>query len=457
MRIHFIAVGGAAMHNLALVLHDRGFEVTGSDDEIFEPSKSRLRKAGLLPRRLGWDENRISQNLDAVILGMHARADNPEVARARALGVRIYSFPEYLCEQAAGKKRIVIGGSHGKTTITGMIMHVLKATGFDFDYMVGARIPGFTRMVRLSETAPLALFEGDEYLSSAIDRRPKFLLYQPHIGLISGIAWDHINVFPSAEEYLRQFRLFISTIPGNGALIYNAEDEQLLELLSSLQNPPHLIPYRTPAFQIRGGRFYLQTGREELALRVIGRHNMQNAAAARVVCNQLGVADGDFYQALSNFRGADRRLQILLEKDSTLVYWDFAHAPSKVRASTTAVKEAAPARRLVVCLELHTFSSLNAEFLTQYNGTLSSADEAVVYFDPDTLKQKRLQPLSPQWIRQSFGTDRLTVINDTKNLSEYLCHLDWAETNLLLMSSGHFSGLDMKSLLQDCITVKGKK
>ncbi|HUV13945.1 MAG TPA: Mur ligase family protein [Acidobacteriota bacterium] len=452
MKVHFISIGGAAMHNLALALHKKGVHVTGSDDEIFEPSRSRLAAAGLLPKHEGWDASRITADLEAVILGMHARADNPELLAAQKLNLRIYSFPEYLFEQTKQKQRVVIGGSHGKTTITSMILHVLHSLGSTFDYLVGAQIEGFETMVGLSDNSETAVFEGDEYLSSALDRRPKFHLYRPHIGVISGIAWDHANVFPSPDVYARQFRLFVESFEKGGQLIFFGEDPELSAIAASARDDLGKTSYETHPYEVRDGQFHLLTGSESIPLQIFGKHNMQNLSAAKAVCLQLGVSADDFYACIRSFKGAARRLQTLSKVRNTCVFLDFAHSPSKVAATTAAVKELFPHRRLVACLELHTFSSLSPDFIREYRSTLDFADEPIVFVDPEAVQQKRLPPLSKAQIQEAFANQNLLVFSDKDELLLHLSIQSWDDSNLLLMSSGSFSGVDVKSLAQQLVT-----
>ena len=449
MKVHFIAIGGAVMHNLAIALHKKGYVVTGSDDEIFEPSRSRLDKYGLLPDDTGWKAGRIKPDLDAVILGMHAREGNPELEKALSLGIPVTSFPEYLFEQTKNKKRIVIGGSHGKTTITSMVMHVLKTHDIRFDYMVGSQIEGFETMVGLSDDSGIAVFEGDEYLSSALDRRPKFHLYKPNIALISGIAWDHMNVFPEYETYLDQFRIFIEKIEAGGTLIYCSDDPELVKLVKSSSRGLTHIPYGEHPHEIRNERTYLQTGNGEYFLPVFGRHNMQNINGARIVCNTLGINDDMFYRAIQSFSGARKRMQLLTKNQSTSVYLDFAHAPSKVKATSQAMKEQFPGRKLVAVLELHTYSSLNEKFLPQYRDSLNAADTAMVYFSPKTLEHKKLPPLTADQVRKVFGRADLQVYNEADLLLQNLRNRDWNNQNLLIMTSGNFDGQDLEGLARD--------
>ncbi|MGE4585866.1 MAG: UDP-N-acetylmuramate--L-alanine ligase [Mangrovibacterium sp.] len=450
MRIHFIAIGGSAMHNLAIALHQKGYTVTGSDDEIFEPSKSRLACCGLLPEDEGWHPEKLSTRLDAVILGMHARADNPELLRARQIGLRIYSYPEYLYEQTKNKTRVVIGGSHGKTTITAMVMHVLKQNGIDFDYMVGAGLEGFETMVSLRENTRIAVFEGDEYLSSPVDTRPKFHLYHPHIALLSGIAWDHINVFPTFAGYLEQFRLFAEKIEENGTLIWYKDDEHLEQLAARLRPDIRSLPYREQPAIVEEGRTCLLNGNRRIPLQVFGDHNLQNIAGARLVCRQLDISDRPFYRAIGSFRGAARRLEVLAANTHGTVFYDFAHSPSKLKATTEAVKKQFPGRRLTAVMELHTFSSLKKEFLPQYAGTMEQADEAIVCYNPHTLEHKKLDPITPEEVSMAFGKKGLQVLTDPKKLTARLLQEDWKDHNLLIMSSGNLLGINLKELAARC-------
>lgn len=442
MRIHFIAIGGSAMHNLAIALHQKGYVITGSDDEIFEPSKSRLAGYGLLPEQEGWDPDRISPDLDAVILGMHARENNPELQRARELGLKIFSYPEFLYEQTRIKTRVVIGGSHGKTTITSMIMHVLRENHIAFDYMVGAQLEGFETMVGLSESAQIAVFEGDEYLSSPTDRRPKFHLYHPHIAVLSGIAWDHINVFPTFEGYVEQFRIFARLIEPGGTLCYYDEDPLLREIAAE-QHHIRTEGYNIHPYITEDHTTYLKAGEREIRLKIFGEHNLQNISAAQSVCLALGVTNEQFYRAIRTFSGAARRLEVLSANDQTTVFRDFAHSPSKLQATTRAVKQQFPGRRLVACMELHTFSSLKKEFLPHYNQCMEEADLAFVYYNPHTVEHKKLEPISPEIISAGFQKRGLQVLTDSGELFDHLEKMDWKEANLLLMSSGNFDGKDL--------------
>lgn len=436
------------MHNLAIALKDKGYAITGSDDEIFEPSRSRLERHGLLPNQIGWFPEKVDNSFDAVVLGMHARADNPELARAKELGIKIYSYPEYLYEQTKDKTRVVIGGSHGKTTITSMIMHVLREAGMKFDYMVGAQIEGFDNMVGLSEETSIAIFEGDEYLTSPIDLRPKFHLYRPHIAVISGIAWDHVNVFPTFEIYREQFSKFVETIERNGHLIFYANDSHVEQVIKATSQSVSQTVYDAHPYFVNLDKTFLKTDAGDVGLKIFGRHNMENISAAQQVCKLLGVSDNDFYKAISTFNGAAKRLQLISSGETSDVFLDFAHAPSKVLATVRAIKEAYPFRKLVACLELHTFSSLSPEFLEEYNGTLAAANTPIVYFNPNTLEHKKLPPLELDLVKAKFNNDNLLVFNQPDELFRFLKSSFWDNTNLLLMSSGNFSGLDISSLAE---------
>lgn len=454
-RVHFIAIGGAAMHNLALALSKKkDYEITGSDDEIFEPSYSRLKEKGLLPEKMGWFPERIHSNLNAVILGMHAREDNPELLRAKELGVKIYSFPEYLYLQTRSKTRIVVGGSHGKTTTTAMILYVLKKLKIKADYMVGAQIEGFENMVSLSYEARIAVFEGDEYLTSPIDRRPKFHVYKPHIGIITGIAWDHINVFPTFEIYVDQFRQFVKLMEIQGRFIYFDGDENLRNIASETESSRRDIvsfAYNTPKYEIRNGITYVQTRKGEVALKIFGEHNLQNMEAARLACKQVGVLDEDFYVAIADFSGASNRLQKITETEHAVAYKDFAHSPSKLKATVEAVRKQYPERKLIACMELHTFSSLTEEFLPQYEGSMKKADTAFVYYNPEVIEHKKLKSISPEEVKNAFGGNNLQVFTDRNELEKALQAENFENSALLFMSSGNFSGINIVEFAQELL------
>ncbi|NLP58794.1 UDP-N-acetylmuramate--L-alanine ligase [Lutibacter sp. B1] len=442
MNIHFIAIGGSAMHNLALALHEKGYIVTGSDDAIFEPSKSRLKAKGLLPNEFGWFAENITSNIDAVVLGMHAKADNPELLRAQELGLKIYSYPEFLYEQSKNKTRVVIGGSHGKTTITSMILHVLNYHGINVDYMVGAQLEGFDTMVHLTEENEFIVLEGDEYLSSPIDLRPKFHLYKPNIALLSGIAWDHINVFPTFENYVEQFSIFIESITNGGILVYNEEDITVKNIVEKANNPIKKYPYKAPNYKIIDGTTFIETSFGDMPLEIFGKHNLQNLAGAKWICQHMGVDEDEFFEAISAFKGASKRLEKIAENISTVVFKDFAHSPSKVAATTNAVKNQYKDRNVLACLELHTYSSLNADFLKEYQGALDNTDVAVVFYSPDAVEIKRLEKITEQQIKNAFKRDDLIVYTNPDKFKQFLFNQKLDNTVLLLMSSGNYGGLD---------------
>ena len=446
MRIHFIAIGGSAMHNLAIALHNKGEHVTGSDDEIFDPSRSRLAAKGLLPEQYGWFEDNISSDIDAVILGMHAKQDNIELLRAKALGLTIYSYPEFLYEQSKNKTRVVIGGSHGKTTITSMILHVMHYHDKEVDYMVGAQLEGFDTMVHLTKENDFIVLEGDEYLSSAIDRRPKFHLYKPNIALLSGIAWDHINVFPTFDNYVEQFRIFLSQITHGGAIVYNQEDIEVKQVVETAQNQIKKYPYQTPRHSVENGDTLLDTEDGPMPIEVFGKHNLNNLEGARWICQLMGVQQEDFYEAIATFKGASKRLEKIGQGPTSIAYKDFAHSPSKVRATTQALKSQYPERSLLACLELHTYSSLNPEFLSEYKGALDGADKAVVFYSPKAVKIKKLDAVSSAQILNAFQREDLLVFTDPAAFQDYLFEQDFNNTSLLLMSSGDYGGLDFEKV-----------
>jgi UDP-N-acetylmuramate: L-alanyl-gamma-D-glutamyl-meso-diaminopimelate ligase len=450
MRIHFISIGGSAMHNLAIALHKKGYQVSGSDDEIFEPSKSRLTKYNILPKQIGWDENIITKELDAVILGMHAKPDNPELQAAQAMGLKIYSYPEYVYEQSKNKKRIIVAGSHGKTSITSMVLHVLKHQKTDFDYLVGAQLEGFETMVRLSD-APIIVIEGDEYLSSPIDRKPKFLWYKPHVAVISGIAWDHINVFPTFENYVKQFELFLSSMEQNSTLIYYQGDEILKNLATKKSNELKLIPYNTHKHEIIKGKTILKAEKQNYEVYVFGDHNLQNLQAAYHICSEIAVSAEDFYQAIQTFKGASKRLECIAKSEKLIVFKDYAHSPSKLKATTAAVKKQFPDRKLTACMELHTFSSLNKQFLAEYAGSMSEADEAYVYYNPKTIAHKGLTPISANEVEQAFSPSKVKVFDQSQDITHALKSKEWNHSVLLLMTSGNFDGVNLNEFGESLI------
>lgn len=434
------------MHNLALALHNKGYKVTGSDDEIFEPSKTRLADKGLLPSAYGWFPEKIHTMLDAVVLGMHAKADNPELVKAQSLGLTIYSYPEFLYEQSKNKTRVVIGGSHGKTTITSMILHVMHYHEKDVDYMVGAQLEGFDVMVKLTEHNDFMVLEGDEYLSSPIDRRPKFHLYKPNIALLSGIAWDHINVFPTYENYVEQFKIFVDSIVKGGSITYNEEDQEVKKVVETSDNTIRKLPYHTPVYTVEDGQTLLETPEGPLPIEVFGKHNLNNLAGAKWICQHMGIDEDDFYEAISTFKGASKRLEKIAENKTSVAYKDFAHSPSKVEATTKAVKEQYSDRTLLACLELHTYSSLNAEFLKEYKGALDVADVAVVFYSPHAVEIKKLEEVTHEQIANAFERDDLIIYTSPDDFKEFLFSQNFDKKALLLMSSGNYGGLNFDDL-----------
>ena len=446
MNIHFIAIGGSAMHNLAIALHNKGYQVTGSDDTIHDPSKSRLEKKGLLPKEFGWFPEKITEQLDVIILGMHAKKDNPELIQAQDMGLKIYSYPEFLYEQSKDKTRVVIGGSHGKTTITSMILHVLDYNDMEVDYMVGAQLEGFETMVHLTKENEFMVLEGDEYLSSPIDRRPKFHLYKPNIALLSGIAWDHINVFPTFEGYVNQFRIFTDSLTDGGIMVYNEEDTILKEVVESSTHSIKKYEYSTPVYQIDDGVTYIDTPDGLMPLEIFGDHNLQNLAGAKWVCQHMGIDEEDFYEAIASFKGASKRLEKIAESSETVIYKDFAHSPSKVKATTEAVKKQYAQRDVIACLELHTYSSLNTEFLAEYKGALDKADKAVVFYSPHAVKIKQLDSVSEQQISNAFQRDDLIIFTNPTEFKEFLFSQKLDQSAVVLMSSGNYGGLDFEEV-----------
>ena len=445
MNVHFIAIGGSAMHNLAIALSRKGAIVTGSDDEIFEPSRTRLENQGILPSKIGWNEANIHADLNAVILGMHARIDNPELIKAKELNLPIYSYPEYLFEQSKDKIRVVIGGSHGKTTITSMLLHAINKLGINVDYMVGAQLEGYDCMVKLSDDAKYMILEGDEYLSSPIDRRPKFHLYQPNIAIISGIAWDHINVFPTFENYIEQFDIFCSLIDEKGLLIYNEEDEEVNKLGEKYHSKIKTLPYSTPNFEPNDNGTTLHFEGNDFNLQIFGSHNLQNLMGAMRLGEAIVIKPFDFFTSMKDFTGAGKRLQKVTESNSFVLFKDFAHSPSKLKATTNAVKHQYPNRKVVACMELHTFSSLKKEFLPHYKDAMTKADVAVVYFSPEVVKHKKLEPISKELVEAGFGGNVL-VMNETQEVLDFIHVQKWDNSVLLMMSSGNFDGIDYDKL-----------
>lgn len=451
-KVHFVAIGGSVMHNLAINLNELGYQVSGSDDSIFDPAASKLQEAGLFPTDIGWDPNKITKDIDLVIVGMHARKDNPEVQKALELGISVLSFPEFIRLNSQDKQRIVIGGSHGKTTITAMIMHVMREAGKQFDYLVGADVEGFPISVRLSDNAPIIIIEGDEYFSSAIQSKPKFLVYEHHLGLISGVRWDHINVFPTIEAYVRAFEDFADATPKGGMLVFNEDDDIATVIGRKERDDVFPIEYGIHPHKILDGKTYLITKENgEVPLDIFGEHNLSNLSAARAVCKQLAIDDHVFYRAISTFKGAKKRLELILEKNGHFVFKDYAHSPSKLQATTKAVKEQFPDKKLIACMELHTFSSLDKEFISQYENSFAAADLPIIFLDPEVLQRKGEASLDPSLLKNSFGREDLEVFTDPQSLESYLRNQDFENANLLLMSSGNFGGMDLKTLANSLI------
>jgi UDP-N-acetylmuramate: L-alanyl-gamma-D-glutamyl-meso-diaminopimelate ligase len=446
LKIHFIAIGGSVMHNLAIALKEAGHDVSGSDDEIFEPSRSALTKHNLLPKKDGWQPEKLDQSIDIVMLGMHASKENPELLRAQQLGLKILSFPEFIYEHSKDKQRVVIAGSHGKTTITAIIIHVLTYFNRKFDYVIGARVRGIENTVKLSD-APIIIIEGDEYLASALDPTPKFLKYQHHIGLISGIAWDHANVFPSEEEYVKQFDLFADQTPKGGIIVYCEQDSMALIIGKKERSDVSEIAYKSHSHTSdNNGHFFLTEGKDKYPIKLFGSHNYQNISGAKEVLKKIGITNEEFFKAISSFQGASGRLEVIGENTLATVYKDFAHAPSKVKATVKAVKEIHPSRDLLACVELHTFSSLNKKFLPQYKDSLKNAQIPVVYFNPEKLRAKKLELLSETDIKGAFANQNIKVFDDAKQLEQFISDQTWRNKNLLMMSSGNFGGIDISKL-----------
>lgn len=446
-KVHFIAIGGSVMSNLAIALHKNGIKVSGSDDKVYDPAKSALEAAGLLPTSLGWNKNNIDDSLDAVILGMHAKADNPELLKAKALGIKVYSYPDFIYEKSKNKQRVVICGSHGKTTITAMIVHVLKYHNREFDFVIGARINGMDQTIQLSD-APLIIIEGDEYLTSPIDRVPKFLKYHHHIALVSGIAWDHINVYPTLDSYVEQFELLADATPKAGTLIYNEEDDMTSVICKKERFDVKTESYSTPKYKIKDGQFIIKSEHEKIPLKIFGKHNMQNLNGAKTLLARIGITDDQFYEAIGSFEGTQKRNNLLAQNDTVSIYEDFAHAPSKLKATVDALKELHPERKLTACFELHTFSSLNKAFLKHYKNTFNSPETAIVFINKKNLSQKDLPEISQEEIRKNFHRKDVEVIDNAAELSSLLSNKSWDNEDLIFMSSGNFDGLDIKQLAE---------
>ena len=449
MRVHFIAIGGSAMHNLAIALKLKGYYVTGSDDNIFEPSKSRLEKYGLYPVKLGWDPLKISSEIDFIILGMHAKIDNPELLECQKNNLKIYSYPEFIYEFSKEKTRVVIGGSHGKTSITSIILHVLNKCDIKVDYMVGAQLSGFETMVHLTDENEFIVLEGDEYLSSPIDKRPKFHIYKPNIALISGISWDHINVFPSEEIYRIQFVKFIETIVDGGVLVYNELDQKVKEIVESTEKSIRKLEYSIPKHTIENGKTFLISEEGRIPIEIFGQHNLNNIGGAKLVCQLMGVHEQNFNESLVSFKGADKRLEPILKLSDRIIFKDFAHSPSKVIATTDALKEQFGERKLIAVLELHTFSSLNKQFVINYKDSLKSADLSILFYNPSVVSQKKLENLDPDFLKSAFNDQDLNIFTESNELQDFLLKQNFEETNLVIMSSGNFAFIDLNQLVKE--------
>lgn len=450
-KVHFIAIGGSIMHNLAIALHQKGYQVTGSDDQIFSPSKERLDQHNLLPTQMGWDAHKITADLDEIVLGMHAKQDNPELLKAKELGLKIFSFPEYIYNESKNKQRICICGSHGKTTITSMVMHVLNYWKRPFDYAVGAQLDGFETMVKLDDNSPFIIIEGDEYLSSPTDLTPKFLRYQHHICSISGIAWDHVNVFPTFDHYVEQFEKLCQATPRSGTIIYNEEDKLVKKIAKATEGDLVKFSYKTPSFKIKNGITTVRIGDLKVELEIFGEHNLSNLACAHTICSRLSVNDRQFAEAIKTYKGANKRLDLVTKNEETNIYLDFAHAPSKVKATVQAVKEQFSKRKLITVLELHTFSSLDTKFISEYKDTLKLSDFPYVFIDPKVLAKKGLGEISQAQIKGFFKNPKIRLLTSSDELKTQLSALDLSSKNVLFMSSGNFDGLDIAQFSSELI------
>ncbi|WP_156309281.1 UDP-N-acetylmuramate--L-alanine ligase [Sphingobacterium endophyticum] len=447
MRIHFIAIGGSIMHNLAINLAEQGHQVTGSDDQIVEPSKSQLKEAGLLPKELGWFPEKITEDIDAVILGMHADENNPELQKAKELGIRIYSFPEFVYEQSSEKTRVVIAGTYGKTTITSMIMHVLKKLGRNFDYLVGAQLEGFDKLLQLSPENNLIIIEGDEYYASAMNKQSKFLKYKPNIALISGVDWDHFKTVISQEDYFKQFEDFIRTIVPKGTLIYNKDDKNTREVVErTMDIKINRHGYKLPEYSINKGITYVQVGEHNIPLKVFGKHNLSNISGAFTVCEWLGVKRDEFYAAIQDFRSSIRYLEFVASQNGSVVYQDFAHTPGKLRSSIHAVKEQFPNQALVTIIELNGYDSLDSEFITEYANSMNESDFAVVFVNTSLIKEKNIALDNLIWrLNEAFNHPAFQVITQMAELEDFLETFKSNGYNLLFMSSNNYNGVNMTS------------
>lgn len=447
MRVHFIAIGGSVMHNLAVNLADQGHQVTGSDDQIVEPSKSRLQKVGLLPEKLGWFPEKITEDLDAIILGMHAAADNPEVKRAEELGIKIYSYPEFVYQQSEDKIRVVIAGTYGKTTITSMVMHVLKKLNREFDYLVGAQLEGFGSLVKLTAHSPVIIIEGDEYYASALDYQSKFLYYKPNIALISGVEWDSFRTHIEEERYYDQFRSFITTIVPRGTLIYNKDSKHLVDIVEETKECKiNRHGYKMPEYTINKGVTYLDLGETKIPLKVFGKHNLSNIMGAYTVCEWLGVKRDEFYEAIQDFKSSIRYLEFVAGTDTSVVYQDFAHSPAKLRSSIHAIKEQFPYQALVTIIELNAYDVIEDDKFYAYENTMQGSDHAVAFVNLENVKNLNINVTDLEAkLEKVFNHPSFRVITSVAVLGDFLESFKSNGHNLLFMSSNSHSGVNMAS------------
>lgn len=437
MRIHFIAIGGAIMHNLAIDLHKNGHTISGSDDQIFEPSFSKLKKYSLMPKNLGWNADFITDEIDLIILGMHAKEDNLELKKALELGLKIQSFPEFVASQITDKKRVAIAGSHGKTSTTAMLMHILKDNNFEFDYLVGSELPGYESMVKLSN-APLIVIEADEYLSSKLDQRPKFLWYKPQLSVITGIAWDHINVFPTFELYKKAFTDFIDSHQADSSIFFYQFDEELSKIINN--STYKCRPYTELTAKNQGQySIVLDNNEEEYYFPFFGNHFLQNASAAIHLAMELGLNQKDIYKALESFPGSAKRLELVWANDQLFIYRDFAHSPSKVMATIKAFSRQFKDYQVFFVFEPHTFSSQQIDFIQHYNKCFEDLN-AYIFMDKKAFALKNKPMLSGPDIENAFGTN--SILNSATELMKEIRKSSQKskKTVWVLMSSGNMGG-----------------
>lgn len=444
MRIHCISHWWRVTSSLAIQLKLLGHNVTGHDDEIYEPSKSALAQHGLLPQHEWWDADSVTSDIDMIVLGMHASADNPELLRAKELGLMIKSYPEVIYEFSKNKMRVVIAGSHGKTTTTSMVMHVLKHNGISFDWVVGGIVPGFDTMVSLDDNHKIIIIEWDEYPDGKINMTAKMLLYKHNIGILNGIAWDHITTYPTFDSYLLPFQTFVDQTPTDGFLGYYQDDQEVTNIMEHTDTQAQTVWYTVHPHIIRDGITYLQTPQWEVKLSIFWAHNCINISAAKLVCNQLDLSDEQFYAAIWSFTGAGNRLQLIHQDDAKhlTILRDFAHSPSKLTATINAVKTQYPDRTIIGLFELHTFASLSASFLPEYKWSFDAADIACVYYDDHTFQIKRMTPLTKEVVINGFGRSDLVVQDSANDLQAWYDNLDLTNSVVVLMSSGNFGGVE---------------